>query len=126
SCLDDAPVANQLLPTSDKIKDELRYIGIVAHNNENGRRTFRTSLRVLFPKAIVFFIVAIETEQGSLQFGREFRLSAYGLGLAALLGQVLADAEPQVTVCGLLAGHGVVRDRNAGNLDDACFNCVDE
>ena len=39
---------------------------------------------------------------------------------------MLADAEPEFAVGGLVALHGVVGDRNAGNLDDAGLDGVDQ
>ena len=61
-----------------------------------------------------------------MQLGGELRFAADGVGLAALLGQVLADAQPQVAVGGLLAGHRVVGHGHAGHLDDAGLDGVDQ
>ena len=81
---------------------------------------------VLLPQAVILLVVAVEAVQRPLQFDGELRFAAHRFGLAALLGQVLADAQPEVAVGRLLAGHGVVGHRHAGHLDDAGLDGVDQ
>ena len=79
-------------------------------------------------------VVAVADEAGKgdllgdalLQFGEQLRLAADGLSLLALAGQVLADAGPELAVGRCGAGHGVVGDGDAGHLDDAGLDGVDE
>jgi len=50
---------------------EIGNIGVVAHHNKNrGRQAFIPGLLVLFPKPIVFLIVAVETMKGALRAGQ--------------------------------------------------------
>ena len=91
-----------------------------------GREPLGLGVGVLLPERVIFLVVAVEAVERPFQFGGKLRFVAEFLGLAALLGQVVADAEPEVAVGGLLAGHRVVGDRHAGHLDDAGFDGVDQ
>src|SRR5205807_1378621 len=80
----------------------------------------------LFPTAIANLIVAVEAVEGALKLDGELWLARDGLGLAPLAGQLFPDAGPEIAIGGLIAYHGVVGDGNAGNLDDARLDGVDQ
>ena len=105
-------VADLLLPAGDVVEDQLGDVGVVADDDEDGRRDAAgAGLGVLLPQAVVLLVVAVEAVQRALQFDGELGLAADRVGLAALLRQVLADAQPQVAVGRLVAGHRVVGHR---------------
>ena len=125
--LDDGLFADLLFPAGDEVEDQLGDIGVVADDDEHRRRDAAgAGLGVLLPQAVILLVVAVEAVQRPLQFDRELRFAADRVGLASLFGQVLADAQPEVAVGGLVAGHRVVGHRHAGHLDDAGLDGVDE
>ena len=64
--------------------------------------------------------------QGALQFHWQLRLAAYRLGTPAFFWQVIVDPEPEVTIGGLLAAHGIVCYRHPRHLDDAALDGIDQ
>ena len=110
--LNDRLATDRLFPAGDVVEDQLGDVGVVADDDEHRRREATgAGLGVLLPQAVRLLVVAVEAVQRPLQFDGELRLAADVLGLAALLRQVLADAQPQVAVGRLVAGHRIVGHR---------------
>jgi len=125
--LDDRPVANGLFPATNVIKNQLRHIGVVAHNDEHRRRQpFGPGLFVLFPQAIILFVIAVEAVQRPLQFRRKLGLPAHRIRLPALHGKMLPDALPQIAVGRLVTDHGIVGHGHARHFDHTRLDGVDE
>ena len=98
--------AEGLFPAGNVIEDQLGDVGVVADDDEDRRgEPASAGLGVLLPQAVILLVVAVEAVERPLQLGGQLGLARQGVRLAALLGQVLADAQPQVAVGGLVAGH---------------------
>ena len=124
---DGRAVRQRLLPAGDVVEDQLGDVGVVADDDEDRRGdALGAGLGVLLPQAVILLVVAVEAVQRALQLDGQLGLAADGLGPAALLGQVLADAQPEVAVGGLVAGHRVVGHGHARHLDDAALDGVDQ
>ena len=110
-----APSRICLLPAGDVVVDQLGDVGVVADDDEDGRRDAAAPApRRSAPTG--------GNTSRSCRRGCAARLPARWaaggspptvVGLAPLLRQVVADAEPEVAVGRLFAGHGVVGDRHA-------------
>ena len=115
------------LPSADVVEDQLRDVGVVADDDEDGRSLVAGPFRLaLLPLAVAGFIVAVEAMESPLQLDRQLGLASDRLGSSALAGKFLPDSRPEVAVGRLLPLHRVVGDGNAGNLDDARLDGVDE
>ena len=112
---------------ADVVEDQLRDVRVVADDDEDGRSLVAGPFRfALLPLAIAGFIVAVEAMESPLQLDRELGLAFDRLGSSPLAGKLFPDSRPEVAVGRLLALHRVVGDGNAGNLDDARLDGVDE
>ena len=93
------------LPAGDVVEDQLGDVGVVADDDEDRRREAAgPCLGVLLPQAVILLVVAVEAVERALAARpAAWARPPIASGLAALLGQVLADAQPQVAVGRLLA-----------------------
>src|ERR1700687_3869656 len=92
-----------LLPARDKVEYEFGNVGVITDNDENGRGdAARTGFGVPFPKAVILLVVAVQTKQRSLQFDGKLGFALNLVCFTSLFGEVVADAEPQVPVGGVL------------------------
>src|SRR5271157_4292733 len=115
------------LPSADVVEDQLRDVGVVTDDDEDGRSLVAGPFRLaLLPLAIAGFIVAVEAMESPLQLDRQLGLASDRFGSPAPAGKLLADSRPEVAVGRLIPLHRVVGDGNAGNLDDARLDGVDE
>src|SRR5208337_2203379 len=115
------------LPSADVVEDQLRDVGVVADDDEDGRSLVAGPFRLaLLPLAVARFIVAVEAMESALQLDRQLGFACDRFGSPALARKFLADSGPEVAVGRLIPLHRVVGDGNAGNLDDARLDGVDE
>ena len=99
--LDEGFFADLLFPARDIVEDQLGDVGVVADDDEHRRRdTAGAGFGIFLPQAVILFVVAVEAEQSPLEFDGQLRLALDLVCFPSLLGQMLADAEPQVAVVG--------------------------
>ncbi len=116
-----------LFPAGDVVEDQLRNVGVVADDDEDwGCDSLGLGVGVLLPELVVLLVVAVQALDGPFELGGKLWFFVELFGLPAFPGKVLADAEPEVAVGGLVALHRVVGDRDAGDFDDAGFDRVDQ
>jgi hypothetical protein len=124
---DGGSVRRGLFPTGDVVEHHFRDVGVVADDDEHGgRQAVGTGFLVVLPALVALGVVGVQGLQGAFQGGGQLGFSGDGLGLAAFLRQVVADAEPEVAVGGQFAGHGVVGHGDARDFDDAGLDGVDQ
>jgi len=115
-----------LLPTRDVVADELGHIRVVAHNNKDRRGLAALAGGRFLPQSVGLLVVAIQALKARFKLVGQLGFACDRLGAAAFLGQLFPDPHPEVAVCGLVTGHGIVGHGHPGHLDDAAFDSVDE
>ena len=85
-----------LLPAPDPVVDELADRGVGADHDEHRRRAHAGAA----PTPVGPLVVAVEGEQGALELLGDDRLAVDGGVADALLGQGVADPQPEVAVGG--------------------------
>ena len=104
------------------VVDEFRGGGVVANDDEAGRRLDARFL----PQLELRFVMAVEGFEGGLQFdGKAERVKASRLA-ASLPGHSPADMVPEIAEFRHVATGDVVGNRHAGQLDDAALDGVHE
>ena len=83
----DALFADLSFPSGDIVEHQLGDAGVVADDDEHRRRDASgAGFGVLLPQAVILLVVAVKTEQRTLQLDRELRVVPYIIGFAAFFG----------------------------------------
>jgi hypothetical protein len=86
--LDDGLPADLLFPAGDVVENQLGDVGVVADDDEDRRGDAASAgLDVVLPEAVILLVVAVETEQRTLQLDGELRFAAQRLCFASLFGR---------------------------------------
>ena len=116
-----------VLVPGDVVEDRLADVGVVADDDEHGRRAaVGPRLLVGLPLRELPGVVAVQALQRPFEQPRQQRRLVGVLRPAAHVLQPVADVHPQVAVLRVVAGHRVVGDGHARNLDDAALDGVHE
>ena len=111
-----------LVKSGDVVIDELRGRGVVADDDEAGRRADACAR----PELEGLLVMAVQRFERCLELAGELeRIESTGLP-SPLLRHVLADVLPEIAEHGRVFAGDVVGHRNARQLDDAGFDGVHE